>query len=584
MKKFIPNYFLPFMICLLFLAAGSKFISAAAAAGNGTGDQPSGFAGTSGDPLVVKTASGLVKGNYADQTIVWKGLPFAKRPVGNLRWKAPQEPDSWKGIKPADEFGDICPQYLTDPEDISKTIGIGGSEDCLYLNVWRPNTKESNLPVYFWIHGGGNSIQLPLHQDLSGANLSTTDNFVVVSINYRLGPLGWFTHPALKGFNAYDNSGNFGTLDIIKALEWVKKNIAAFGGNPGGVTVAGESAGGLNTFSLIMSDLAKGLFHHAVIESGMAITSSVKSGETYANGIIIKSLIRDGLVTDEASAQAYLDKMSRSDIKKYLLAQSAQDLIALNTPASGAMYIMPNIFPDGVVIPKSGTAALRDGTYPNKVPLIIGTNEDEVKLFLFMTPQFMPIALGTADADLIELYNLVSKYMTDLWKAGIDSTVRSMRAYQDNIYEYNFNWGAGGAGSVLPYPYNYALGSCHGMEIEFFFGNTDNVTGMLGKVGYTDQNLPGRTALSQAIMTYLDGLARKGDPNVYAEKLPQWQPWSNKFLNAPKSLILDAGDSDLRIQMSTEEYNALVIMGQLLREPRAQEILEVMKEMSSLII
>ena len=136
-----------------------------------------------------------------------------------------------------------------------------------------------------------------MHKDLSGANLAEKNNFVVVSINYRLGPLGWLTHPALRDGTKNDNSGNYGTLDIIKALKWVRDNIKSFGGNPGNVTVAGESAGGMNIFSLIIFEEAKGLFHRGIIESGMTTISTVGQGETYANGLIIKLLIKDGLAS-----------------------------------------------------------------------------------------------------------------------------------------------------------------------------------------------------------------------------------------------------------------------------------------------
>ena len=154
---------------------------------------------TSEDLTLVKTNYGQLKGQAdADNTIVWKAVPFAKPPVGDLRWKAPEEPDKWTGTREMTEFCDICPQYVNKPGSFTEIEGVGGSEDCLYLNIWRPNSTEDKLPVYFWIHGGGNSIQLPKHADLSGAQLANYNNIIVVSINYRLGPLGWLTHPALR--------------------------------------------------------------------------------------------------------------------------------------------------------------------------------------------------------------------------------------------------------------------------------------------------------------------------------------------------------------------------------------------------
>ena len=151
-----------------------------------------------------------------------------------------------------------------------------------------------------------------------------------------------------------DNSGNYGTLDIIKSLEWVNRNISSFGGDPGKVTVAGESAGGFNIFSLLISDLAKGLFHRAIIESGMASVVSVEEGEEYANSLICKLLVKDGKAADEASAATYLAGMSNADINAYVRSKSAEEILSVNTPSSGAMVLFPNLFTDGVVIPEDG--------------------------------------------------------------------------------------------------------------------------------------------------------------------------------------------------------------------------------------
>jgi para-nitrobenzyl esterase len=158
----------------------------------------------------------------------------------------------------ADGFSSECTQY-------SEFGEIIGDEDCLYLNVWRPQTEETDLPVYFWIHGGGNSIGTASSLMYDGSNVTSKGNLVVVTINYRLGPLGWFTHPELRNGTPLDNSGNYGTMDMVKALDWVKNNISSFGGDPDKVTIAGESAGGSDVNSLVMSPHAAGLFHRGII-------------------------------------------------------------------------------------------------------------------------------------------------------------------------------------------------------------------------------------------------------------------------------------------------------------------------------
>ncbi|OHD69402.1 MAG: hypothetical protein A2W19_05705 [Spirochaetes bacterium RBG_16_49_21] len=542
--------------------------------------------GGTNDPLVVETKYGLVKGQEdKNNTIVWKAIPFAKPPVEDLRWKAPRDPDSWSGVREKTEFCDICPQYTTDPNNISIVTGIGGSEDCLYLNIWRPNTADKFLPVYFWIHGGGNSIQLPRNSDLSGANLASRNNMVVISINYRLGPLGWLTHPALRTGSAYDNSGNYGTLDIIKALKWVKENIWAFGGNPCDVTVAGESAGGFDIFSLIISNVARGIFQRAIVESGAAKLATIADGETYAQGIIIKLLIKDGKASDVATAMAYLANMSNADVAGYLRSKSSPEIISLNSPSSGAMVFFPNLFPDGVVLPSNGYATLDDGTYPNKVPIVIGSNKYETKLFLFSAPQFITVILGIATPEVRELYMLANKYMSNLWTAGLDAVARKMAKYQKHVYVYRFNWGSGvGADSVIPYPYNYALGGCHGSEIQFFFGNVDDTTGSLGRIMFTPQNSPGRFALSNAIMDYLGKFARIGDPSCRLLELPVWAEWSNQLTGAPKGIKLDANLTDIQIEMSDEEFTVPGIMTELQSEPRANEIMQVMQQFSAFLL
>ena len=223
------------------------------------------------DPLVRTTECGYVRGIVTGaDTRAWLGIPYAEPPVGELRWTSPQDLQPWDGILIADEFCSGCTQYggyftYMDPNTYGELVG---SEDCLCLNIWRPATEEDDLPVFFWIHGGGNSIGEAGLGVYDGANMAHNSNVIVVTVNYRLGPFGWFNHSALRTGDALDDSGNFGTLDVIKALEWVSKNISHFGGNPDNVTIAGQSAGGYNVLSLMLSPLAEGLFHRAVVQSG----------------------------------------------------------------------------------------------------------------------------------------------------------------------------------------------------------------------------------------------------------------------------------------------------------------------------
>jgi len=226
------------------------------------------------------TSTGKVRGFAAGNGAQgWLGIPYAAPPVGPLRWRAPRPARPWAGTREALVPGPVCPQLggpLADvaPKEWGKVVG---AEDCLTLNIWTPRHTPAELsalaepyPVMLWIHGGGNTIGYGA--DYDGRVLAGTHKVIVVTINYRLGVLGWFNHPAvLAGAeNADDASGNFGTLDTIAALQWVQDNIAAFGGDPERVTIFGESAGGVNVFALLASERAKGLFHGAISQSGLA--------------------------------------------------------------------------------------------------------------------------------------------------------------------------------------------------------------------------------------------------------------------------------------------------------------------------
>jgi para-nitrobenzyl esterase len=392
----------------------------------------------------VRTLYGKVDGKAnGEDALVWKGIPYAEPPVGDLRWKAPHDPAPWTGILKAYDFGSECTQY-------DLTGLVKGSEDCLYLNVWRPQSDEDDLPVYFWIHGGGNSMGAASEKGYDGANLASKCNMVVVTVNYRLGPLGWFTCEALRSDEPgaeLDNSGNYGTLDLIKALTWVRDNIAAFGGDPGKVTVAGESAGAINIFSLLISPQAAGLFHGAIAESGMPIALPVAAGEESAREAILKLLVADGTVSDNAAAQEHLNQMSDGEVNVYLRSKTADQLLGVYETTGFGMISFPFIFEDGVVIPKAGFDALETGDYPNKVPIIIGSNKEETKIFLAFA--------NSALSDNKALYQKVASVTSDLWKAkGVDEMVRKLRSQADQpvVYVYQFLWGAAdtSGSSVIP--------------------------------------------------------------------------------------------------------------------------------------
>jgi para-nitrobenzyl esterase len=522
-----------------------------------------------GDPLI-QTRPGPVRGVAGKaETWVWKAIPFAKPPVGSLRWKAPRDPDPWTAPRERSVYCAPCAQYFF--------IGTQtyGSEDCLYLNVWRPRTAETNLPVYFWIHGGGNTLGTASSDDYLGARLADRSNLVVVTVNYRIGPFGWFTHPALREGAAgseMDDSGNYGTLDLIKALQWVRDNIEAFGGDPERVMIAGESAGAFNVLSLLVSPLAEGLFHRAMAESGGPMSSSVEEGEASARDAILRIMVNDGTASDIAAAEAHMDGMTGPEVEAYLRGKTAHQMLRAYEPWFGGMFTMPNVFTDGTVLSEAGYATLDTGTYPIKVPTILGSNKDEMKLFMFADPAFA----GRED-----LYEIVTSYGSDVWKAtGVDQPARKLSSHVDqpDVYAYQFLWGTldETGGSQLPGPYGFLFGAFHGLEIPFFFGN-DQVFSGLQYLLFTEENRPGREALSAAMMQYAAQFARTGDPNPPGSGLPEWRPWSNET-GGPKCIHFNVDEAQaLDIKMDTVELTVegvLETMAEEVPEPLLSEAAE----------
>ncbi|MFW9871211.1 MAG: carboxylesterase family protein, partial [Candidatus Thorarchaeota archaeon] len=269
------------------------------------------------DDAVVQTIYGTVSGCSEESVWCWKGIPYATPPVGELRWKAPLDPVPWLGIRKTRKFGNSAAHVML-------ILGSLGSEDCLYLNVWRPKSPETDLPVYLYIHGGGNSIGSSDTKSYYGNAVAEKSNMVYVSVNFRLGAMGWFLHPAVtNNGSSEDQSGNYGTLDLVKALEWVRDNIRAFGGDPNNVTAAGESGGAFNVLSLLISPLAKGLFHRAVIESGLSLAWSPDVAAAQSSELLVALLVKDGKARSEEEAWQVLAHMRDDDINSYLRSKSA---------------------------------------------------------------------------------------------------------------------------------------------------------------------------------------------------------------------------------------------------------------------
>ncbi|MEX2333653.1 MAG: carboxylesterase family protein [Pseudohongiella sp.] len=514
------------------------------------------------DPTRRSIAQGQLTGLVQDNgSLAWKGIPFAQPPVGELRWKLPQTPEPWNGTFSATDIIQPCPQFVSglsagiaDPDG----DGIVGSEDCLYLSVYAPDDipEGERLPVMYWIFGGGNNSGYA--GDYNGGELAQSQDVIVVTVNYRLGSLGWFYHPAIleAGATGAAASGNWSTVDTIAGLQWVQDNIAAFGGDAGNVTIFGESAGGGNVMSLVTSPMAEGLFHRAIVQSGGIGTTTLAQGVNYhddnvpghehsSREIINMILVRDGLAADRESAKALQASMSRDAIRDLLYSQDAAAFLKLYNPEAARNYPAPKKFADGTVfVEQDPLAQLASGNY-NQVPIILGTNRDERRIYLY-----------AAMTDVIrndpDEYIRFAHYPSVQWKwRGVDNLARRMAPAQEApVYAYRFDWDEQRV-SDSGLDMAVAIGAAHSTEMAFIFGDWD-VGFISGDALYDPATNPGRDQLSAAMMSYWSSFAYTGETGTGRDgSLPLWQPWRNGD-NNPKTLILDSA-ADGGIRMMTEE-------------------------------
>lgn len=538
------------------------------------------------------TFFGLVNGNddsATTGTYAWKGVPYAKPPVGDLRWRAPVDPDNWSTPRAAHQFGNACAQSgrLYGPGSNNRydaTIGttLGqtlGSEDCLYLNIWQPAGATAALPVIVFIHGGSNITGYTADPVYDGANLARTARAVVVTVNYRLGVLGFLNVPQLKtGTDANTDSGNFALLDLIKSLQFINRNIASFGGDPNNVTLMGQSAGATNIDSLItmpqVINASPRLFHKLVpISGGISLASNLPPGNLPAlnpassalaqgNALLSQLLIADGRATDNASAQAYAAAQGATQIATYLRGKSADAILSTVVQKLAPLGVSgSNPIPDGVVLPTDPVGAVRAGNFL-KVPQLVANTRDEGKLFptfLALSPalggisgrlltdaQVFSIAFGydpnaapqtTVQAWIPAAYLPTSTPVTGFtartaalnaifFIANRDNLIPLVKA-QAPVWYWRFDW------DQEPAPFDEIFGAAHGFDMPFVFGNFG--PSLYSNIANSTTNQPGRLALSDAMMRSLGAFALNGDPNNAALGV-NWPQW-------PAQLVFDATDT-----------------------------------------
>jgi para-nitrobenzyl esterase len=511
--------------------------------------------------LAVQIDSGPIEGIIqGGRARAWLGVPYAAPPVGPLRWRAPVAPAKWTALRKAAALGPACAQP---PKAGTAGAAFIGAEDCLTLNVYAPRQPHhDHLPVMLWIHGGEGVYYGSA--DFDGSRLAAAHDLVIVTINYRLGPFGWFHHPAITTAQGSGlATGQFGLLDMIASLQWVRRNIAAFGGDPGNVTIFGESAGAQFVCALLLTRAASGLFAKAIAQSGGFWNMSRAMAINYrdapepgtpasAREIVSELLVADGKARDRAAARRIEASWSHDKLREWLSGLTTAALIAPYRGRPHLDYDMPLVLYGDALLPAGDhRAQLARGEY-TAVPMIIGGNRDEQKYFLASDPAFVREAGGRYSIIDPARYEAFNRFNSDWWNyMAVDDLAPRLSM---PVYVYRFDWDV--APKAHP-EFGAIYGAAHGIEIPFVFGDFRyHEYEQLFDAG----NRESRERLSAAVMSYWAAFAYRGDPGRGMNgDLPQWQPW----LGAGAKLIFGARD----IHMSPGAIDGGRLIAELFANP-----------------
>ena len=460
----------------------------------------------------IQVDGGQISGTTEHDVQTFKGIPYAAPPVGPLRWQPPQPVEDWDGVRACTEFGFQCPQpdyakssfYWSEPQP--------KSEDCLTLNIWTTDTdSRADRPVMVWIHGGNLTRGTGASQRFNGASLAKK-GVVLITINYRLGPLGYLAHPELTKESEHGSSGNYGVLDQIAALQWVQRNIKSFGGDPDRVTIFGESAGAWSVNALHATPLAKGLFHRAIGESG-ALFAPMAHLDTSPGEI--PSAHAMGLNLAKACGAETLAELRQVPVEQLL-------------ENTRGFRNRPNV--DGWVLPQEIRTIFANGNQ-NNVPVIVGSNANEMASLIpasslpktmealservngsygDLAPEFHKAYPATTEAEIGAAY--LDSYTDSVFTLGMRTWARQTSAAKSNAYHYYFT-------HVPPIPNSEYLGAFHAAEIPYVFNNLH-----LSLRLPPDQFKPADQALATIMSDYWVAFAKTGTPQV--EGLPPWKPYT----------------------------------------------------------
>ena len=531
---------------------------------------------TSPDSLRL-TNSGPVIGIEGEEGIhIWFGVPYAEAPVDKLRWKAPRNVSSWEKVYEATKFSNPCIQIQSSltGDGLAKPGDIVGNEDCLYLNIYAPAynvnsvpREKNKLPVMVWIHGGGNTSGMT--SEYNPEKFVASQNIILVTISYRLGLFGWFSHPELRNkSDGIDASANFGLLDQIKALEWLRGSIENFGGDRDNITIFGESAGGQNVIALYVSPLAKGLFHRAISQSGGITLTSIEDAEEIDRKIhplnkdykyrhkttkeLVNSLLNEGIINTHFNETGNVEELM--NLESYDLMRNWS-----RGKAWEGTTQLARIIGDDLVLPKDSIlAALSDKNRHANVPIILGVNKDENKTFNLFDEELVTNILNLSF--IVKdpfFYDLKSDYQSLAWRSNAVDTPADaiVDGGYSNVYAYRFDWDE--QPSILGMDFSFLLGAGHGLEIPFVMGDFD--FGRQTRFLFTKKNESERIKLSKLIMQYWAHFAKDGYPNAQLENAVQWDKWSKGGANKNRIMILDTEQSNApRMSNGYAPHNKLV--------------------------
>jgi len=482
------------------------------------------FASPAAAQVVVDAPAGQVSGTTSGATRIFKGIPYALPPIGERRWKAPAPMPRWQGVRPATGFGPACVQPTPKAASVySPTVPLPTSEDCLSLNIWSPR-NAAKAPVLVWIHGGA-LLTGSSREDLYDGRRLAERGIVVVSINYRLGALGWMAHPGLSAENPKGLSGNYGLLDQVAALKWVRDNVAAFGGDPGNVTIAGESAGALSVTYLMTAPPARGLFHRAIAQSAYMVTTPELKRTAY------------GLPSGEAAGQGVAAALKTPDVAA-LRSLDAQRL----TDGAAAAGFQPWGLVDGAILPEQLVDAFDAGRQA-RVPVLAGFNQGEIRSLRILAPP-APADAASYEAAIRARYGDLSAAFLQLYPAATyrESILATTR---DALYGWTSERLArrqaerGQASYLYLFDHGYpamdeaGLHAFHASELPYMFGTLDRTGPLWPRIPDTRREV----ALSDAMVGYWASFAATGVPT--ARGAPPWP----RFRDARTVMHFEKGPS-----------------------------------------